>query len=148
MPTQAELEDQLLSILQTSSILQENPDGSINRDQGFENIKLLLCLAVILDDDFIFPIIKESADNLSATLRENLSTLEKLLSVKGLFGLGQTTITSTSSSNLSDAAFKVSNVVSSSRIANAKISYLGAGEIADTAKKGWLSSLLTNISPL
>ncbi len=41
-----------------------------------------------------------------------------------------------------------SNVVSSSRIANAKISYLGAGEIADTAKKGWLSSLLTNISPL
>ena len=41
-----------------------------------------------------------------------------------------------------------SNVVSSSRIANAKISYLGAGEIADTAKKGWLSSLFTNISPL
>ncbi len=41
-----------------------------------------------------------------------------------------------------------SNVVSSSRIANAKISYLGAGEIADTAKKGWLSSLFSNISPL
>ncbi len=41
-----------------------------------------------------------------------------------------------------------SNVVSSSRIANAKISYLGAGEIADTAKRGWLSSLFTNISPL
>ena len=38
--------------------------------------------------------------------------------------------------------------VSSSRIANAKISYLGAGEIADTAKKGWLSSLFSNISPL
>ncbi len=41
-----------------------------------------------------------------------------------------------------------SNVVSSSRIANAKISYLGAGEIADTAKKGWLSSFFSNISPL
>ena len=41
-----------------------------------------------------------------------------------------------------------SNVVSSSRIANAKISYLGAGEIADTAKRGWLSSLFSNISPL
>ena len=40
------------------------------------------------------------------------------------------------------------NVVASSRIANAKISYLGAGEVADTAKRGWLSSLFSNISPL
>tara|TARA_B100001057_G_C22859007_1_gene953741 strand:- start:2415 stop:3086 length:672 start_codon:yes stop_codon:yes gene_type:complete len=40
------------------------------------------------------------------------------------------------------------NVVQSSRIANAKISYLGVGDIADTGQKGWLSRALASISPL
>ena len=40
------------------------------------------------------------------------------------------------------------NVVQSSRIANAKIAYLGVGDIADTGKKGWLSRALASISPL
>ena len=41
-----------------------------------------------------------------------------------------------------------SNVVQSSRIANAKIAYLGVGDIADTGQKGWLSRALSSISPL
>ena len=40
------------------------------------------------------------------------------------------------------------NVVQSSRIANAKIAYLGVGDIADTGKKGWLSRAFSSISPL
>jgi flagellar L-ring protein precursor FlgH len=40
------------------------------------------------------------------------------------------------------------NTVQSSRIANAKISYTGAGDIADTAKKGWLSKLIDTVTPL
>ncbi|PQM58818.1 MAG: flagellar biosynthesis protein FlgH [Rhodobacteraceae bacterium] len=40
------------------------------------------------------------------------------------------------------------NVVQSSRIANAKIAYLGVGDIADTGQKGWLSRALASISPL
>ncbi len=40
------------------------------------------------------------------------------------------------------------NVVSSDRIANAKISYVGAGGIADSDKTGWLSKLLRSFSPL
>ena len=40
------------------------------------------------------------------------------------------------------------NVVQSSRIANAKIAYLGVGDIADTGQKGWLSRALSSISPL
>ena len=40
------------------------------------------------------------------------------------------------------------NVVQSSRIANAKIAYLGVGDIADTGQKGWISRALASISPL
>tara|TARA_A100001011_G_C14301805_1_gene841125 strand:- start:1819 stop:2490 length:672 start_codon:yes stop_codon:yes gene_type:complete len=40
------------------------------------------------------------------------------------------------------------NVVRSSRIANAKIAYLGVGDVADTGQKGWLSRALSSISPL
>ena len=40
------------------------------------------------------------------------------------------------------------NTVQSSRIANAKISYTGAGDIADTAKKGWFSKLIDVVQPL
>ncbi len=39
------------------------------------------------------------------------------------------------------------NVISSDRIANAKIIYIGAGDMADTAKVGWLQRILTNVSP-
>jgi len=39
-------------------------------------------------------------------------------------------------------------VVLSDRIANANIQYIGAGDIADTANQGWLSGLLTAISPI
>ena len=40
------------------------------------------------------------------------------------------------------------NVIVSNRIANAQISYLGAGDTADTGKKGWLSKALSTISPI
>ena len=40
------------------------------------------------------------------------------------------------------------NKVPSSRIANAKISYTGAGDIADTSKKGWFSKLVDVVTPL
>ena len=40
------------------------------------------------------------------------------------------------------------NIVPSSRIANAKISYTGAGDVADTSKKGWLSKLIDVVTPL
>lgn len=40
------------------------------------------------------------------------------------------------------------NVIVSNRIANARISYIGAGDTADTGKKGWLSRALSTISPL
>ena len=40
------------------------------------------------------------------------------------------------------------NTVPSSRIANAKISYTGAGDVADTSKKGWLSKLVDAVTPL
>ena len=40
------------------------------------------------------------------------------------------------------------NIIVSNRIANARISYIGAGETADTGKKGWLSKALSTISPL
>ena len=39
------------------------------------------------------------------------------------------------------------NVVSSDRIANAEIKYIGAGDVADTAKVGWLQKVLTTVSP-
>ena len=40
------------------------------------------------------------------------------------------------------------NTVLSSRIANAKISYTGAGDIADTSKKGWFAKLIDAVQPL
>ena len=40
------------------------------------------------------------------------------------------------------------NIVPSSRIANAKISYTGAGDVADTSKKGWFSKLVDVVTPL
>tara|TARA_B100001057_G_scaffold493243_1_gene587289 strand:- start:1381 stop:2046 length:666 start_codon:yes stop_codon:yes gene_type:complete len=40
------------------------------------------------------------------------------------------------------------NVIVSNRIANAQIAYIGAGDTADTGKKGWLSKALSSVSPL
>ena len=40
------------------------------------------------------------------------------------------------------------NIVNSNRLANAEITYIGAGDVADTAKRGWLSRLVTAVSPL
>ena len=40
------------------------------------------------------------------------------------------------------------NIVNSNRLANAEITYIGAGEVADTAKRGWLSRLVSVVSPL
>jgi flagellar L-ring protein precursor FlgH len=39
------------------------------------------------------------------------------------------------------------NVISSDRIANAEIKYIGAGDVANTAKAGWLQRILTDLSP-
>ena len=39
------------------------------------------------------------------------------------------------------------NVVQSDRIANADIKYIGAGELADTGKQGWLGRTLTAVNP-
>lgn len=39
------------------------------------------------------------------------------------------------------------NVVRSDRIAHAEIKYVGAGDIADSSKKGWLSRTLDTVSP-
>ncbi|MEM6679737.1 MAG: flagellar basal body L-ring protein FlgH, partial [Pseudomonadota bacterium] len=40
------------------------------------------------------------------------------------------------------------NVVLSDRIAHAEIKYVGAGDIADPAKHGWLRRVYTTVSPL
>ena len=40
------------------------------------------------------------------------------------------------------------NIVSSDRIANANIQYIGAGDIAASSKKGWYSKILDTINPL
>ena len=40
------------------------------------------------------------------------------------------------------------NIVSSDRIANANIQYIGAGDIAESGKKGWYSKILDTINPL
>jgi flagellar L-ring protein precursor FlgH len=40
------------------------------------------------------------------------------------------------------------NVVQSDRIANAEITYIGAGDVADTGQQGWLSRIITSVSPL
>jgi flagellar L-ring protein precursor FlgH len=40
------------------------------------------------------------------------------------------------------------NTVQSSRIANAKIAYTGAGDVADTSRKGWFSKIVDVVVPL
>jgi flagellar L-ring protein precursor FlgH len=40
------------------------------------------------------------------------------------------------------------NVVRSDRIAHAEIKYVGAGDVADTGKHGWLRRALTAVSPM
>lgn len=45
------------------------------------------------------------------------------------------------------ADINANNIVSSDRIANAEIKYIGAGQIADTSKQGWLSKVTDAISP-
>ena len=40
------------------------------------------------------------------------------------------------------------NIVSSDRIANTNIQYIGAGDIAASGKKGWYSKILDTINPL
>jgi len=40
------------------------------------------------------------------------------------------------------------NIVSSDRIANANIQYIGAGDISDSSKAGWLSGLISAVSPI
>ncbi len=40
------------------------------------------------------------------------------------------------------------NVVRSDRIAHAEIKYVGAGDVADTTKHGWLRRALTAVSPM
>ena len=42
----------------------------------------------------------------------------------------------------------VGNIVNSNRLANAEITYIGAGEVADTSKRGWLARLFTTVSPI
>ena len=39
------------------------------------------------------------------------------------------------------------NVIASERIANAEIKYIGAGDVVNTAKVGWLQRILTDLSP-
>lgn len=39
------------------------------------------------------------------------------------------------------------NVIQSDRIASAEITYIGAGQVADSARQGWLATLFTNLSP-
>ena len=40
------------------------------------------------------------------------------------------------------------NIVNSNRLANAEITYIGAGELADTSRRGWLSRLFGVVSPI
>jgi flagellar L-ring protein precursor FlgH len=40
------------------------------------------------------------------------------------------------------------NVVSSDRVAHADIQYVGAGDTADTARRGWLSRAVDVVNPL
>ena len=39
------------------------------------------------------------------------------------------------------------NLILSNRIADAQITYVGAGEVADSARQGWLSRFLRQVSP-
>ena len=45
------------------------------------------------------------------------------------------------------ADISADNLIESDRIAHADIKYIGAGQIADTAKQGWLRQAVTTISP-
>lgn len=45
------------------------------------------------------------------------------------------------------ADISADNIIESDRIAHADIKYIGAGQIADTAKQGWLRQAVTTISP-
>lgn len=40
------------------------------------------------------------------------------------------------------------NVIQSDRIANAEITYIGAGDVADTGQQGWLGRIITSVSPI
>ncbi len=40
-----------------------------------------------------------------------------------------------------------SNIILSNRIADAQITYIGAGDVADSSKQGWLSRTLRAIAP-
>ena len=40
------------------------------------------------------------------------------------------------------------NIVNSNRLANAEITYIGAGDLADSGKRGWLSRIISNVAPL
>jgi len=46
-----------------------------------------------------------------------------------------------------EADISADNVVRSDRIANARIEYIGAGDVADTGRKGWLSRTLETVAP-
>ena len=63
-------------------------------------------------------------------------------------GSGSAAQTNSLSGMIRPQDISANNVVQSSRIANAKIAYLGVGDIADTGQKGWLSRALSSISPL
>ena len=39
------------------------------------------------------------------------------------------------------------NLIASNRIADAEITYVGAGELADSSRQGWLSRLMRTVSP-
>jgi len=39
------------------------------------------------------------------------------------------------------------NLIASNRIADAEITYVGAGELADSSRQGWLSKLMRTVSP-
>jgi flagellar L-ring protein precursor FlgH len=45
------------------------------------------------------------------------------------------------------ADISAQNVVLSDRIANAQIEYIGAGQVADAGKQGWLRRGLNTVSP-
>ena len=45
------------------------------------------------------------------------------------------------------ADISADNIIESDRIAHADIKYIGAGQIADTAKQGWLRQAVTTVSP-
>jgi flagellar L-ring protein precursor FlgH len=40
------------------------------------------------------------------------------------------------------------NVVTSDRLAHADIRYMGAGDMADTARKGWLTRAISAVNPI